>query len=46
MEGAEMGDEGNYSITVTNPSGEDTVELFIKVVGQWLVLTSSFFTWF
>ncbi|CAB1457459.1 unnamed protein product, partial [Pleuronectes platessa] len=32
MEGAVMGDEGPYSITVTNPFGEDKVELFIKVV--------------
>ncbi|XP_062264132.1 myosin binding protein Ca [Platichthys flesus] len=32
MEGAVIGDEGPYSITVTNPFGEDKVELFIKVV--------------
>ncbi|XP_035035721.1 myosin binding protein Ca isoform X3 [Hippoglossus stenolepis] len=32
IEGAEIGDEGHYSITVTNPSGEDKAELFIKVV--------------
>ncbi|XP_037648300.1 myosin binding protein Ca isoform X2 [Sebastes umbrosus] len=32
IEGAVRADEGPYSITVTNPFGEDKVELFIKVV--------------
>ncbi|XP_056262879.1 myosin binding protein Ca, partial [Pseudoliparis swirei] len=32
IEGAERGDEGPYSITVTNPVGADKVELFIKIV--------------
>ncbi|KPP61037.1 myosin-binding protein C, fast-type-like [Scleropages formosus] len=32
IEGAERGDEGRYTITVTNPAGEDKAELFIKVV--------------
>uniref|UniRef100_A0A8C2WX11 Myosin-binding protein C, fast-type n=1 Tax=Cyclopterus lumpus TaxID=8103 RepID=A0A8C2WX11_CYCLU len=32
IEGAEKGDEGPYSITVTNPAGEDKVELMIKIV--------------
>ncbi|XP_029293116.1 myosin binding protein Ca [Cottoperca gobio] len=32
IEGAEKGDEGCYSITVTNPAGEDKVELFVKIV--------------
>lgn len=35
IEGAEKEDEGRYSITVTNPAGEDKVELFIRIVGQW-----------
>lgn len=30
-------DEGPYSITVTNPAGEDKAELFVKIVGQSLV---------
>lgn len=29
-------DEGPYSITVTNPAGEDKAELVVKIVGQWL----------
>ncbi|XP_053494098.1 myosin binding protein Cb isoform X1 [Ictalurus furcatus] len=32
IEGAERDDEGNYSITVTNPVGEDKANLFIKIV--------------
>ncbi|XP_035383246.1 myosin binding protein Ca isoform X2 [Electrophorus electricus] len=32
IEGAERGDEGAYSITVTNPAGEDNAELNIKIV--------------
>ncbi|XP_030264633.1 myosin binding protein Ca isoform X7 [Sparus aurata] len=32
IEGAEKEDEGHYSITVTNPAGEDKAELFIKIV--------------
>uniref|UniRef100_A0AAR2LX01 Myosin-binding protein C, fast-type n=1 Tax=Pygocentrus nattereri TaxID=42514 RepID=A0AAR2LX01_PYGNA len=32
IEGAEREDEGNYSITVTNPAGEDKANLFIKIV--------------
>uniref|UniRef100_A0A665T0X7 Myosin binding protein C, fast type a n=1 Tax=Echeneis naucrates TaxID=173247 RepID=A0A665T0X7_ECHNA len=32
IEGAEKDDEGFYSITVTNPAGEDKAKLFIKVV--------------
>ncbi|XP_070703480.1 myosin binding protein Ca [Pempheris klunzingeri] len=32
IEGAEKADEGRYSITVTNPAGEDKVELFIRIV--------------
>ncbi|KAG9349945.1 hypothetical protein JZ751_026298 [Albula glossodonta] len=33
IEGAEREDEGNYSITVTNPAGEDKANLHIKIVG-------------
>lgn len=32
IEGAEREDEGNYSICVTNPSGEDKAMLFVKIV--------------
>ncbi|KAI5626035.1 myosin-binding protein C, fast-type, partial [Silurus asotus] len=32
IEGAERDDEGNYSITVTNPVGEDKANLFVKIV--------------
>ncbi|XP_068434498.1 myosin binding protein Ca [Clinocottus analis] len=32
IEGAEKSDEGRYSITVTNPVGEDKVELIVKIV--------------
>uniref|UniRef100_A0A3P8XR43 Myosin binding protein C, fast type b n=1 Tax=Esox lucius TaxID=8010 RepID=A0A3P8XR43_ESOLU len=32
IEGAEREDEGNYTITVTNPAGEDKANLFVKIV--------------
>ncbi|XP_030610505.1 myosin binding protein Cb isoform X2 [Archocentrus centrarchus] len=32
IEGAERDDEGNYTITVTNPAGEDKAVLFLKIV--------------
>ncbi|XP_014844217.1 PREDICTED: myosin-binding protein C, fast-type-like isoform X4 [Poecilia mexicana] len=32
IEGAERADEGNYTICVTNPAGEDKAMLFIKIV--------------
>ncbi|XP_035386821.1 myosin binding protein Cb isoform X1 [Electrophorus electricus] len=32
IEGAVREDEGNYSITVTNPAGEDKANLFIRIV--------------
>ncbi|XP_066564890.1 myosin-binding protein C, fast-type [Amia ocellicauda] len=32
IEGAEREDEGKYTITVTNPAGEDKAVLFIKIV--------------
>nr|XP_055037359.1 myosin binding protein Cb [Misgurnus anguillicaudatus] len=32
IEGAERDDEGNYSITVTNPAGEDKANLYIKII--------------
>ncbi|XP_054615622.1 myosin binding protein Ca [Dunckerocampus dactyliophorus] len=32
IQGAEKEDEGLYSLTVTNPAGEDKAELFVKVV--------------
>ncbi|XP_041633665.1 myosin binding protein Ca [Cheilinus undulatus] len=32
IEGAEKADEGKYSITVTNPAGEDKAELIVKIV--------------
>uniref|UniRef100_A0A8C6PET9 Myosin binding protein Cb n=1 Tax=Nothobranchius furzeri TaxID=105023 RepID=A0A8C6PET9_NOTFU len=32
IEGAERGDEGNYTICVTNPAGEDKAMLFVKIV--------------
>lgn len=34
IEGAEREDEGNYTIIVTNPAGEDKAVLFVKVVGK------------
>lgn len=43
IEGAEKADEGQYSITVTNPVGEDKADLFVRVVGQWLFLTFALF---
>lgn len=38
IEGAMKEDEGPYSITVTNPAGEDKAELFVKIVGQSIVV--------
>lgn len=35
IEGAEREDEGNYTICVTNPAGEDKAMLFVKIVGEW-----------
>ncbi|XP_028979564.2 myosin binding protein Ca isoform X8 [Esox lucius] len=32
IEGAERADEGRYTITVTNPAGEDRVELTVQIV--------------
>jgi len=32
IEGAEREDEGNYSITVTNPAGEDKATILVKIV--------------
>ncbi|CAG5897281.1 unnamed protein product [Menidia menidia] len=32
IEGAEKQDEGLYSITVSNPAGEDKAELFVRIV--------------
>uniref|UniRef100_A0A8D3DDQ7 Myosin binding protein C, fast type b n=1 Tax=Scophthalmus maximus TaxID=52904 RepID=A0A8D3DDQ7_SCOMX len=32
IEGAERDDEGNYTIIVTNPAGEDKAVLFVKIV--------------
>ncbi|XP_061910864.1 myosin binding protein Cb [Entelurus aequoreus] len=32
IEGAEREDEGNYTIVVTNPAGEDKAKLFVKIV--------------
>ncbi|XP_069565073.1 myosin binding protein Ca [Brachyistius frenatus] len=32
IDGAQKQDEGHYSITVTNPAGEDKAKLFIRVV--------------
>ncbi len=47
IEGAEREDEGNYTITVTNPAGEDKAKLFIKIVGAFpaLPLSSCDFCW-
>uniref|UniRef100_A0A673XA84 Myosin-binding protein C, fast-type n=1 Tax=Salmo trutta TaxID=8032 RepID=A0A673XA84_SALTR len=39
IEGAERQDEGQYSIIVTNPAGEDRAELTVKIVGQWYSLS-------
>lgn len=39
IEGAMKEDEGSYSITVTNPAGEDKAELFVKIVGRWIFIT-------
>lgn len=38
IEGAMKEDEGPYSITVTNPAGEDKAELFVKIVGQSILV--------
>uniref|UniRef100_H3D5H1 Myosin-binding protein C, fast-type n=1 Tax=Tetraodon nigroviridis TaxID=99883 RepID=H3D5H1_TETNG len=35
IEGAQREDEGNYTIVVTNPAGEDKAVLFVKIVGKW-----------
>ncbi|XP_054623563.1 myosin binding protein Cb isoform X2 [Dunckerocampus dactyliophorus] len=32
IEGAEREDEGNYTIVVTNPAGEDKAMLFVKII--------------
>lgn len=40
IEGAEREDEGNYTITVTNPAGEDKANLFIKIVGVCIFLST------
>lgn len=34
IEGAEREDEGNYTICVNNPAGEDKAMLFVKIVGE------------
>lgn len=34
IESAEREDEGNYTICVTNPAGEDKAMLFVKIVGK------------
>lgn len=34
IESAERGDEGRYTIKVTNPAGEDVASLFLRVVGE------------
>ncbi len=44
IEGAEKEDEGHYTITVTNPAGEDKAELFVKIVGQSLFFHFHLFT--
>lgn len=43
IEGAEKEDEGHYTITVTNPAGEDKAELIVRIVGQWTFLMFDFF---
>lgn len=47
IEGAEREDEGNYTILVTNPAGEDKAVLNVKVVGTskryWLLIYIYFF---
>lgn len=37
IEGAERDDEGNYTICVNNPAGEDKAMLFVKIVGECLI---------
>ena len=34
IESAERGDEGRYTIKVTNPAGEDVASISLKVVGK------------
>ena len=34
IESAERGDEGRYTIKVTNPAGEDVASILLKVVGK------------
>lgn len=34
IESAERGDEGRYTIKVTNPVGEDVASILLKVVGK------------
>lgn len=34
IESAERGDEGRYTIKVTNPAGEDVASIFLRVVGE------------
>lgn len=46
IEGAMKEDEGSYSITVTNPAGEDKAELFVKIVGWWIFITIIFLFYF
>lgn len=41
IEGALKEDEGPYSITVTNPAGEDNAEIFVTIVGRWRFHTSA-----
>lgn len=38
IEGAEREDEGNYTICVNNPAGEDKAMLFVKIVGECMIL--------
>lgn len=38
IEGAMKEDEGPYSITVTNPAGEDKAELLVKIVGTSILV--------
>lgn len=42
IEGAVRDDEGIYTINVTNPSGEDKAELFVKIVGRWIFVLVCF----
>lgn len=38
IEGAEREDEGNYTICVNNPAGEDKAMLFVKIVGEYMMM--------